>query len=103
MPLFIRPGQSGKNKGVKPLSWTRSSPEMSPIENVWGYICEKEARDAPTFTLELYKFVSFYWYNIDRTFHWSLYRSMAVGVADFVIINGWPNKMIMYCQGSTII
>lgn len=58
------------------LDWPPYSPDLSPIENVWGWLKAKVARDAPRNVYALKRSIRTHWQSMDIEFLAPYFQSM---------------------------
>lgn len=53
-----------RSKRIKPLAWPASSPDISPIENIWRYLKRRVNQRRPTTKANLQKYLLEEWNKI---------------------------------------
>lgn len=65
-----------KKKKMKVMDWPANSPDLNPIENLWGYLKVKVAKRSPKNITELKRVLKDEWDNIPLEYLQSLSKSM---------------------------
>ena len=67
-----------ENREISVLSWPPQSPDLSPIENVWGIVSEKVYKEGKTYKSkdDLWEAIVAAWESIPQTVLQNLYKSM---------------------------
>ena len=84
-----------ERKGMEVLQWPARSPDLNPIENVWGILSQRVYAHGKTFnnTTYLWEAVSAEWRQIKQETIKNLYNSMPKRMVDALQANG---KRIKY-------
>ena len=79
-----------ERKGMEVLQWPERSPDLNPIENMWGILPQKLYAHGTTFhnTTDLWEAVSAAWHQISQESIRNLYNSMPGRMADVLQANG---------------
>ena len=79
-----------QRKGMEVLQWPARSPDLNPIENVWGILSQRLYCDGRTYhnTTELWEAVSVEWHQIGQETIQNLYNSMPRRMMDVLEANG---------------
>ena len=81
-----------ERKGIETLDWPALSPDMNPIENIWGIVERKLHREfeKPKDSDELFATLQFIWIEImdNNNFRETLVKSMISRIADLKECNG---------------
>lgn len=81
-----------RSQNVKLLPWPPLSPDLNPIENVWGYIAKKMVGKCfPTFD-SLWDEIERHWKALSVDYIRSLYHSMPMRLEAVRKSGGWPTK-----------
>lgn len=81
-----------KSKNIDVLDWPGNSPDVNPIENIWGYL-KHAMQHVPCKSKEqLWKAVQQHWYSLDRKYCQNLVESMAKRVKSVLNMKGHPTK-----------
>lgn len=78
--------------GIKSLEWRSYSPDMNPIENIWGIVKNKIARIQINTKAELIKCIETEWNNIDDATINNLIDSMPTRVNELIKNEGNATK-----------
>lgn len=76
------------NNRVHPLPWPSYSPDLNPIENLWGYLKKAVAKKKPKTLDELEKYLLELWEQIDDSYIQKLVISMPNRCSEVMINNG---------------
>ena len=84
-----------EGKGIEVLQWPAHSPDLNPIENVWGILSQQVYAHGKTFnnTEDLWQAVSAEWHQITLETIKNLYNLMPKQIVDVLQANG---KRIKY-------
>lgn len=79
-----------ERKGIEVLQWPARSPDLNPIENVWGILSQKVYANGRTFSNkeDLWEAVSAEWRQIRHETIKNLYDSMPKRMVDVLQANG---------------
>jgi len=79
-----------ENKGIEVLKWPPQSPDLNPIENIWGILVQKLYQHRKTYrnTTELWEALSVKWHEISQQTIRNLYNSMQKHCSDVLYANG---------------
>lgn len=80
---------------INVLPWPPQSPDLNPIENVWGYMvknCIFNINYRPVNKDELWNRVSTAWDNLDNNYIANLIRSMPTRLQSVIAANGAMTK-----------
>ena len=79
-----------QRKGMEVLQWPACSPDLNPIENIWGILSQRLYCDGRTYhnTTELWEAVSVEWRRIGQETIQNLYNSMSRRMMDVLEANG---------------
>lgn len=77
-----------------PLPWIAQSPDMNPIEHVWGHLkrCIRKRAARPQNLTELWNAVEEEWYGMDVGYIRRLYNSMPRRITELRRLRGWNTK-----------
>ena len=80
------------DRNVPLLPWPGNSPDINPIENVWGIIGQIIRKKKITNSALLYREVQEIWYGLQPQLLQNLYKSMSQRVAAIIKARGGPTK-----------
>ena len=75
-------------KKIEIMDWPANSPDLSPIENLWGFLKVKVAKRSPATVSDLKMILKEEWENISLEYLQSLVRSMPKRLQELKIKNG---------------
>lgn len=79
--------------GIKSLDWPGNSPDLNPIENVWGLMSSKIGKRKPKTMVELMKTIEKVWFeDITEEYLKALYDSMPNRVKCVIKAKGGTTK-----------
>lgn len=78
------------DRGITVLPWAGNSPDLNPIENVWGWVQNRLPRDLPHNEMELFERIQAVWSTIPRTYIRTLISSLPNRVAAVLESKGGP-------------
>lgn len=81
-----------KNNNIQLLPWPVNSPDLNPIENIWGLMKKNNEILAPKDQNELIKFVKLVWDNISKDQCKKLVQSMPDRLRDVIKAKGDATK-----------
>jgi len=81
-----------ENKNIELLQWPGNSPDVNPIENIWGYLKNKLQHIECYSKEQLWKTVQEQWYSLDRKYCQKLVESMPNRVKSVLKMQGYPTK-----------
>lgn len=83
-----------REKNITVLDWPACSPDLNPIENLWGYMAKKVYENGKQFStvLELKAKIREVWENIPRNLLQNLVESMPTRIFEVVRKNGGHTK-----------
>ena len=74
------------------VGWPGYSPDMNPIENVWGVMKHALSKERPTTLDGMKKVVDKIWRNLDASYLTTLFDSMPRRMQAVIAASGGPTK-----------
>ena len=74
--------------GWRKLVWPPRSPDLSPIENVWGLLKQKISRETFEDIDELEDFIVNWWNSLNASYFRNLYESMPIRIQQVIDCDG---------------
>lgn len=79
-------------KGVSVLDWPGNSPDLNPIENVWGYVQSRIPRTPMRNAEHLWEHVQAAWSRVPRSYIQKLFLSMPSRIQCVIAGKGYPTR-----------
>ena len=89
---FTPVGEWLDEKGIETLVWPPQSPDLNPIENVWGWLKSRLRGKRFRNSEELWEELKKLWFSTPDSYISKLYDSMSNRIKSVLILKGNPTK-----------